>query len=114
MMPDSPSCPSLRNVASTGIPIFTVDGSTSMIWDVRRHRSSISMIARTYGFIISYWAGASWTTVYETTVPFPLSFTRSILPTLFRPHRGHTTRGGKSRDPQFPHFDPYRLYRLGI
>src|SRR3972149_6998150 len=69
MMPDSPSCPSFRNADSTRIPIFTLDGSTSMTCDVSRQPSSISMIARTYGFIISYCAGASWTTVYDTTVP---------------------------------------------
>src|SRR3989304_2504424 len=62
------------------------------------------MIPSTYGFIISYCAGASWTTVYDTTVPRPLSLTRSIFPTLFLPHRGHTPRGGKSRGPPRPPF----------
>ena len=72
------------------------------------------MIASTYGFIIAYWAGASWITEYDTTAPRPFSFTRSILPTLFRPRIGHTVRGGKSSAPHDPHWDPYRLYRLGI
>src|SRR2546425_11876323 len=85
-----------------------------MICDVRRHPSAISTIASTYGFIISYAAGASWITVYDTTVPFPFSFTRSIFPKLRRPHIGHTVRGGKSRVPQFPHLEPDRLYRLPI
>src|SRR5437867_7058169 len=114
MTPASPSDPSFRNAAFTCIPIFTVVGSTSTICEVTRHPSSISTIATTYGFIISYAAGASWITVYDTTVPFPFSFTRSIFPTLRRPHSGHTVRGGKSRVPQFPHFEPYRLYRLPI
>src|SRR5437773_5357319 len=108
----SPSDPSFRNAAFTCIPIFTVAESTSTIWEVTRQPSSISTIATTYGFIISYAAGASWITVYDTTVPFPFSFTRSIFPTLRRPHSGHTVRGGKPRVPQFPHFEPYRLYRL--
>src|SRR2546426_7915000 len=114
MTPASPSDPSLRNAASTSIPILTLAGSTSMICDVRRQPSSISTIARTYGFIISYAAGASWITENDTTVPFPFSFTRSIFPKLRRPHSGHTVRGGKSKVPQFPHFEPYRLYRLPI
>src|SRR3989442_2164886 len=114
MTPASPSDPSCRNAAFTCIPIFTVVGSTSTIWEVTRQPSSISTIATTYGFIISYAAGASWITVYDTTVPFPFSFTRSIFPKLRRPHSGHTVRGGKSRVPQFPHFEPYRLYRLPI
>src|SRR5438093_5311085 len=114
MTPASPSDPSLRNAASTRIPIFTAARSTSTTCEVTRHPSSISTIARTYGFIISYAAGASWITVHETTVPRPLSFTDSIFPMLLRPHSGHTVRGGKSRVPQWPHFDPYRLYRLGI
>src|SRR3990170_3057924 len=114
MMPLSPSCPSFRNAASTCMPIFTWAGSTSMTCDVSRQPSSISTIARTYGFIISYWAGASWITEYDTTVPRPFSLTRSILPTLFRPHIGHTVRGGKSSVPHDSHRDPYRLYRLDI
>src|SRR2546422_4690144 len=85
-----------------------------MICDVRRQPSAISTIASTYGFIISYAAGASWITENDTTVPFPFSFTRSIFPKLRRPHSGHTVRGGKSSVPQFPHLDPYRLYRLPI
>src|SRR3972149_1589926 len=112
MIPLSPSCPSLRNAASTCMPILTWVGSTSITCDVRRQPSSISTIARTYGFIISYWAGASWMTEYDTTVPFPFNFTRSICPTLFRPHIGHTVRGGKSSVPQDPHPGPYRVYRL--
>src|SRR5438093_17017 len=114
MTPASPSDPSFRNAAFTCIPIFTVAGSTSTIWEVTRQPSSISTIATTYGLIISYAAGASWITVYDTTVPFPFSFTRTIFPKLRRPHSGHTVRGGKSRVPQFPHFEPYRLYRLPI
>src|SRR2546425_2752205 len=114
MPPASPSDPSFLKVASTCIPIFTVAGSTSTICEVTRQPSSISTIARTYGFIISYAAGASWMTENDTTVPFPFSFTRSIFPTLRRPHSGHTVLGGKSRVPQFPHFEPYRLYRLPI
>src|SRR2546428_478443 len=114
MTPASPSDPSFRNAAFTRIPIFTVVGSTSTIWEVTRQPSSISTIATTYGFIISYAAGASWITANDTTVPFPFSFTRSIFPKLRRPHSGHTVRGGKSRVPQFPHFEPYRLYRLPI
>src|SRR2546422_2474477 len=114
MTPASPSDPSFRNAAFTCIPIFTVVGSTSTIWEDTRQPSSSSTIATTYGFIISYAAGASWITVYDTTVPFPFSFTRSIFPTLRRPHSGHTVRGGKSRVPQLPHFEPYRLYRLPI
>src|SRR5436190_1887985 len=114
MTPASPSDPSFLKVASTCIPIFTVAGSTSTICEVTRQPSSISTIARTYGFIISYAAGASWITENDTTVPFPFSFTRSIFPKLRRPHSGHTVLGGKSRVPQFPHFEPYRLYRLPI
>src|SRR5438445_13485170 len=114
MTPASPSDPSFRKAASTCMPIFTVSGFTSMICDVSRQPSSISTIARTYGFIISYAAGASWITENDTTVPFPFSFTRSIFPKLRRPHSGHTVRRGKSRVPQFPPFDPYRLYRLEI
>src|SRR2546422_9616736 len=114
MTPASPSEPSFRNAASTRSPIFTVSGSTSMICDVRRQPSAISTIASTYGFIISYAAGASWITENDTTVPFPFSFTRSIFPKLRRPHSGQTVRGGKSRVLQFPHFEPYRLYRLSI
>src|SRR2546425_12507257 len=114
MTPASPSDPSFLKVASTCIPIFTVAGSTSTICEVTRQPSSISTIARTYGFIISYAAGASWMTENDTTVPFPFSFTRSIFPKLRRPHSGHTVRGGKSNVPQFPHLEPYRLYRLPI
>src|SRR5256885_5382057 len=111
MTPASTSDPSFRNAAFTCIPIFTVAGSTSTICEVTRQPSSISTIATTYGFIISCAAGASWITVYDTTVPFPFRFTRSIFPTLRCPHSGHTVPGGKSRVPQFPHFEPYRLYR---
>src|SRR3989442_1940163 len=114
MAPASPSEPSFLKVASTCIPIFTVTGSISTICEVTRQPSSIRTIGRTYGFIISYAAGASWITENDPTVPFPFSFTRSIFPKLRRPHSGHTVRGGKSRVPQFPHFEPYRLYRLPI
>src|SRR3989442_446215 len=114
MAPASPSEPSFLKVASTCIPIFTVTGSISTICEVTRQPSSIRTIGRTYGFIISYAAGASWITENDPTVPFPFSFPRSIFPTLRRPHSGHTVRGGKSKVPQFPHFEPYRLYRLPI
>src|SRR6267143_7145623 len=93
MTPASPSDSSFRNAAFTCIPIFTVAGSTSTIWEVTRQPSSISTISTRYGFILSYAAGASWITVYDTTVPFPFSFTRSIFPKLRRPHSGHTTFG---------------------
>src|SRR2546427_1039672 len=52
--------------------------------------------------------------VYVTIVPRPASFLRSIFPRLFRPHRGQTIRGGKSKVPQLPPLLPTRLYREGI
>src|SRR5438094_952199 len=114
MTPASPSWPSLRNEACTFIPIRTSSGLTSISWDVSRTPSSISMIAITYGFCISNWAGASWMTVYVTTVPLPPSWRRCILPIDLRPQTGQTARGGKSTFPQLPHFVTMRLYRLWI
>src|SRR5438309_8200973 len=114
MTPASPSWPSLRNEAWTFLPIRTSSGFTSISCDVSRTPSSISMIAMTYGFCISNWAGASWMTVYVTTVPLPPSRRRCILPIDLRPQTGHTARGGKSTFPQLPHLVPIRLYRLWI
>src|SRR5207302_1482374 len=114
MTPASPSWPSLRNEAWTFIPIRTSSGFTSISCDVSRTPSSISMIAMTYGFCISNWAGASWMTVYVTTVPLPPSRKRCILPIDLRPQTGQTARGGKSTFPQLPHLVPIRLYRLWI
>src|SRR5436309_15283378 len=53
-------------------------------------------------------------TVYVTTLPFPPSWNRCILPIDLRPQTGQTARGGKSTFPQLPHFVPIRLYRLWI
>src|SRR5216117_910727 len=94
MTPASPSWPSLRNEACTFIPIRTSSGLTWISWDVSRTPSSISMIAITYGFCISNWAGASWMTVYVTTLPFPPSWNRCILPSTFGRRRGRRPAAG--------------------
>src|SRR3990172_5101084 len=114
MIPASPSAPSRRKAVSTRIPIFTSAFSQSTICEVMRTPSSICTIASTYGFIISNSFGASWTIEYVTTCPRPDSFTRSMLPMLFRPHRVQTSRGGKSTMAQLRHLLATRLYRDGI
>src|SRR3989304_1918299 len=114
MPPASPSAPSRRNAVSTRIPIFTSAASQSTICEVMRTPSSICTIASTSGFIISNSFGASWTIEYVTTCPRPDSFTRSMLPMLFRPHRVQTSRGGKSTMAQLRHLLATRLYRDGI